>query len=85
MYNCAPVTFTIPSIKTAYVTTDSKQVLEQEQRNVGPNTTARFRLTGCENMSAYVTGFFDSSGGLAFRIPEQGAMTAERASQESPH
>ena len=78
-------TFKIPSIKTAYVTIDSRQVLEQEQKNVGPNTTAKFRLTGCENMGAYVTGFFDSSGGLAFRIPGQGAMTAERASQENPN
>ena len=52
---------------------------------MGPNTTARFRLTGCENMGAYVTGFFDSNGRLVFRIPEQGAMTAERASQENPN
>jgi hypothetical protein len=78
-------TSTIPSVKLAFAAKDTGQIYENERKNVGPNTNISFTLTGCDNMAAYVIALLDESGGVIFRIPEQGSMTAERASQENPN
>jgi hypothetical protein len=78
-------TFTIPSVKLAFAAKDTGQVYEKEQKSVGPNTNVNFTLTQCDNMVAYVVALFDDSGKVVYRIPEQGSMTAERASQENPN
>jgi hypothetical protein len=76
---------TIPQISVAYRANDSNQVLQSDQKNVGPNQNADFKLTDCNNLFGYIVGFFDASGRLVGKFPEQGVMNAQRASQENPN
>jgi hypothetical protein len=73
---------TFPSIKTRYISAGQQK--ELEQKNVAPNRTADFNLSDCNSMQGYIMGFFDENGQLVYRIPEQGFMTAQRATQEYP-
>jgi hypothetical protein len=76
---------TIPQISVAYRANDSNQVLQSDQQNVGANQNADFKLTECNKLYGYVIGFFDASGRLLGKFPEQGVMNAQRASQENPN
>jgi hypothetical protein len=75
---------TIPLIRVAFRANDSNEVLQSDQQNVGPNQNADFKLTDCSKLFGYIIGFFDASGRLLGKFPEQGVMNAQRMSQENP-